>query len=205
MGHPDVLFLYNIERRTSGWNLVSRFIFYLHGRSLCTVIPEWNRMSYRGPVYQSCFLADDLCLMAPCAFALQELINMCFKYSIEIELNFNALKSYCVAFLPKLYKLALPVLHINSMPISYKDSIKYLGYIFSNNNNDDAEMLRQMRLLYCRSSRLVRMFSKCSKTVLIELCRSFAQRFTVPIFGHNIKKLHFRSFVLHIATYIVKY
>ena len=27
--------------------------------------------------------------------------------------------------------------------------------------NDDAEMLRQMRLLYCRSNRLVRLFSKC--------------------------------------------
>ena len=37
------------------------------------------------------FYADDLCLMAPCAIALQELINMCFKYSIEIDLNLNAL------------------------------------------------------------------------------------------------------------------
>ena len=69
---------------------------------------------------------------------------MCFKYSIEIDLNLKALKSYCVAFLPKLCKLALPVLHINSMPISYTDSIKYLGYIFSSNNSDDAEMLRQL-------------------------------------------------------------
>ena len=43
------------------------------------------------------FYADDLCLMAPCDTALQELINICFKYSIEIDLNFNALKSYCVA------------------------------------------------------------------------------------------------------------
>ena len=85
---------------------------------------------------------------------------MCFKYSIEIDINFNALKSYYVAFLLKLYKLALPVLHTNSMPISYTDFIKYLGYIFSNNNNDDAEMLRQMRLLYCRSIRLVRLLSK---------------------------------------------
>ena len=64
-------------------------------------------------------------------------------------------------------------------------------------------MLRQMRLLYCRSNRLVRLFSKCSKTVLIEYVEVFAQRFTVPIFGHNIKKLQFRSFVLHITTYIL--
>ena len=87
------------------------------------------------------FYADNFCLMAPCTIALQELINMCLKYSIEIDWNFNALKSYCVAFLPKLYKLPLPVLHINFMPISYTDSIKYLGYIFSNTCNDDAEIV----------------------------------------------------------------
>ena len=98
------------------------------------------------------FYTDDLCLMAPCAIALQELINLCYDYSIEIDMNFNALKSYCIAFTPKLYKLTQPSLHINSLPISYRptDSIKYLGYMFSSNNSDDTEMLRQMRLLYCR-------------------------------------------------------
>ena len=45
------------------------------------------------------FYADDLCLMAHCAIALQELINICCLYSIEIDLNFNATKSYCM-FLP---------------------------------------------------------------------------------------------------------
>ena len=28
------------------------------------------------------FYADDLCLMAPCAIALQQLLNICHKYSI---------------------------------------------------------------------------------------------------------------------------
>ena len=40
------------------------------------------------------FYADDLCLMTPCAIALHELINICCLYSIEIDLNFNATKSY---------------------------------------------------------------------------------------------------------------
>ena len=47
------------------------------------------------------FYADDLCLMAPCAIALQELINICCLYSIEIDLNFNATKSYCMIFTPR--------------------------------------------------------------------------------------------------------
>ena len=126
------------------------------------------------------FYADDLCLMAPCAIALQELIGLCYEYSVDIDLNFNATKSYCVAFTPKLYKLALPSLHINHLPISYTDSIKYLGYIFTSDNSDDAEMLRQMRLLYCRSNRLIRMFNKCNQNVLIELCRSFCTTFYCP-------------------------
>ena len=122
--------------------------------------------------------ANDICLMAPCAIAFQELISLCYKYSVnDIDLNFNATKSYCVAFTPKLYKLALPSLHINRLPISYTDSIKYLGYIFTSDNSDDAEMLRQMRLLYCRSNRLIRMFNKCSQNVLIELGRSFCTTF----------------------------
>ena len=60
------------------------------------------------------------------------------------------------------------------MPILYTNSMKYLRYIFSSNSNDDAEMLRQLRLLYCKSNSLIRLFSKCSKTVIIELCRNFA-------------------------------
>ena len=91
--------------------------------------------------------------MAPCAIALQEMIGLCYEYNVDIDLNFNATKSYCVAFTPKLYKLALPSLHINHLPISYTDSIKYLGYIFTSDNSDDAEMLRQMSLLCCRSNR----------------------------------------------------
>ena len=58
-----------------------------------------------------------------------------------------------IAFTPKFYKLTLPSLHIISLPISYTEYIKYLGYMFSSNNSDDNEMLRQMSLLYCRSNR----------------------------------------------------
>ena len=42
--------------------------------------------------------ADNLYLMAFCTIALQELINLCYEYSIRIYMNFNALKSYFSAF-----------------------------------------------------------------------------------------------------------
>ena len=52
-------------------------------------------------------------------------------------------------------------------------------------------MLKQMRLLYCRSKCLVRLFSKCSKTVLIELCRNFCTTFYCPYFWTQYKKATF--------------
>ena len=63
--------------------------------------------------------------------------------------------------------------------------------MFSSNNSDGTEMLRQMRLLYCRSHRLFRMFNKCSKSVLIELCRSFCATFYCPYFWTVHKKATF--------------
>ena len=76
------------------------------------------------------FYADDLCLLTSCAKALQELINICCLYSIEIDLNFNATKSYCMIFTPRHYKRFTPPLYLNKLPVLYTDSIKYLGYTF---------------------------------------------------------------------------
>ena len=90
-----------------------------------------------------------------------------------------------------LYKLALPSLHINHLPISFTDSIKYLGYIFTSDNSDDAEMLRQMKLLYCRSSRLIRMFNKCSQNVFIDLSKSICTTFCCLYFWTQHKKATF--------------
>ena len=94
------------------------------------------------------FYADDLCLMAPCAIALQELLHICHNYSPFVDVNFNALKSFCIAFTPKPFKLSLPQVTINSAHISYTDSIKYLGFTFASSHKDDNDILRQMRMLF---------------------------------------------------------
>ena len=73
-------------------------------------------------------ITTDLCLMALCAIALQELINVCYQYSNEMDLNFNATKYFCVAFTPKHYKLLLPSLFMISLPILYADSFKLFRF-----------------------------------------------------------------------------
>ena len=115
--------------------------------------------------------------MASCAIALQELQSTCHNYSITIDVNFNALKSFYVAFTPNLFKLRFPKLNINTAFIPHTDSIKYLGFTFTNSHKDDNDMLPQMRMLYACSNRLVRLFHSCSRNVLIELGKSFCDSF----------------------------
>ena len=50
----------------------------------------------------------DICLMAPSPAALQELIDICFDFSVQNGLSFNSSKSYCMVFKSKSYKLSCP-------------------------------------------------------------------------------------------------
>ena len=44
--------------------------------------------------------ADDICLMAPSPAALEELINICYDFSVRNDLSVNSSKSYCMVFNP---------------------------------------------------------------------------------------------------------
>ena len=184
--------MWNTSYNRSGWWSCSFIFNVLISINLSSLL---NTRRIRCHIDNICinhvFYGDDFCWMPPCAIALQELINVCYQYSNEIDLNFNATKSFCVAFTPKHYKLLLPSLFMNTLPILYADSIKYLGFIFASNNCDDSDILKQMRMLYCRSNRLARLFNKCSKPVLLELCRSFCTVFYCPYFWTQYKKTTF--------------
>ena len=51
------------------------------------------------------FYADDICLLAPSAISLQELINICATYGEEHDILYNPLKSKCMIIKPNRYKL----------------------------------------------------------------------------------------------------
>ena len=68
--------------------------------------------------------ADDICLMAPSPAALQELINICYDFSIRNDLSFNSSKSYCMVFKPKSYKFSCPLLYMDSQVLKYANNVK---------------------------------------------------------------------------------
>ena len=72
-------------------------------------------------------------------------------------------------------------------------------------NKDDNDIIRQMRILDARSNRIVRLFHSCSGDVLLELGRSFCDRFTVVTCGQVTKSHRFPKFVWHTTTSIVNF
>ena len=56
------------------------------------------------------------------------------------------MKSQCEVFKPSQFKLYCPAVYISRNIVSYVEKIEYLEYKFTNDKQDDVELLRQLRL-----------------------------------------------------------
>ena len=135
--------------------------------------------------------ADDICLLAPTASVMQTLLDVCYEYGIDNDIVFNPIKSVCTVFKPKAYKLYLPTVFIGSDALKFIKESKYLGFTFSDSKSDDCDMLRQMRLLYAKSNKLLRTFSHCSTDVKITLFQSYCTALYCPYLWNDYKKSTF--------------
>ena len=81
--------------------------------------------------------ADNICLLAPTAIALQQLLDICNEYGLANDITFNPLKSVCLVFRPAKYKLFCPRVHIGNAQLEYVYDAKYLGFMFCKNKKDD--------------------------------------------------------------------
>ena len=63
--------------------------------------------------------ADDICLMAPTGTAMQNLLDVCHNYGTANYILLNPLKSVCIVYIPKCYKLSCPSINIGSEPLRF--------------------------------------------------------------------------------------
>ena len=72
-------------------------------------------------------------------------------------------------FRPKRYKVFCLTVSLHLDRLNRMPETKHLGYFLS----DDEDIAKQMRTLYIRSNKLLRMFSYCTIDVKMELFRSY--------------------------------
>ena len=135
--------------------------------------------------------ADDICLMAPTAAAMQYLLDVCYEYGKENDILFNPLKSNCIVFKPRRYHLYCPVVTIGSETLKFVHDTKYLGFIFCESKKDDEDMLRQMRCMYAKTNKLLRMFGHCTVDVKIALFNSYCTSLYCSFLWTDLKKSTF--------------
>ena len=69
---------------------------------------------------------------------------------------------------------------MDSQVWKYADNVKYLGFTFSSDQNDDNDIIRQLRMLYTRFNRVLCLFHHCSVNVKLALFRSYCTGFYCP-------------------------
>ena len=113
---------------------------------------------------------------------MQTLLDVYYEHNgIDNDILFNPIKSVCTVFKPKSYKLYLPTVFIGSGALKLIKESKYLGFTFNDSKSDDCDMLRQMRLLYAKSNKLLRTFGHCSTDVNITLFQSYCTALYCPL------------------------
>ena len=110
--------------------------------------------------------ADNLCCFAPSIHGLRKLVRICEKYALGHVINFNPDKTVGMYFPSPLLKLTIqPTVSINGSSIKFVSDTKYLGVYLNQRAEDDKDILRQVRYLYCAANSARSKFHRCSNDI----------------------------------------
>ena len=138
--------------------------------------------------------ADDTVILAPTAFALQELLDICIAYAKEVGILYNRKKTRCMYFKPKTYEnLWIPSVFLDGFMLQFVNWYKYLGCIIETGLCDNLDIERQTQAVYIRGNMLVRNFSECSQEVKVELFRSYCSNIYGASLWCNYDVQHIKS------------
>ena len=159
---------------------LSRFISF----TLIYMYCVYNRLILLVPLFVSYYTCRSTYHMPLCYYVVKQVFLFVFCFFDDIiyifdDIIFNPIKSQYMVFKPNRFKLYFPAVYLNGNIIDYVEKTKYLGYMFTNDKQDDVEMLRQLRLLYMymQSNKIISMFYFCTIDVKLELFRSFCMSF----------------------------
>ena len=71
------------------------------------------------------FYADDICVIAPSPSGLQGLLNICARFGLENDVEYNPIKSLCMVSKPRGFNLKCPDIYMNVNKLAYVKEAKY--------------------------------------------------------------------------------
>ena len=135
--------------RTTRRNIVSFLVCNLYR----LIISSPCQLSFRQLDCKPFFICRWYCYLCPLCQSLQELLDVCSNFADTHRVVFNVSKSQCliVHFLGW-YTVTQPVFRLCSFALPYTDNYVYLGHVINPRLTDDADIMRQTRLLYARAN-----------------------------------------------------
>ena len=138
------------------------------------------------------FLHRAFLLFAQGFDGLQDLVNVCFKYTESHYIVFNASKYTGMIFLVPFSKYFSSKLYIAGNSINFSNSVKYLGIHLNQSLTGGIDIMRQVTFLYTAGNKLRSDFSKCSVSIKNNLFRTHCSCFYASQLWCNFKSERFR-------------
>ncbi len=129
------------------------FVVYING--LWGRLKESGIGCYMGNSYVgSMGYADDIKLLCPSLYGMQQMVDMCIDYADEYNIKFNGSKSRMILFKIRQCKDSQRTLIIDGVTIHCSESVSNLGYNVSTNDKDS--IAKSAKASFWRSFNLFR-------------------------------------------------
>ena len=136
--------------------------------------------------------ADDLLLLSPSIHGIEILVKTSESF---FGVNFNAKKTECICFSKNACPLQRQV-NVNGQRVKWKDKVKYLGIILTNDMCDDADIRAKRGEFIGSVNRLNAQFRVVPDQIRIRLLQTYCTAWygcqtwllnTTPVKGMNIE------------------
>ena len=116
--------------------------------------------------------ADDLLLLSPSIHGLEILVKTSEPFASEYGVTFNAKKTECICFSKNACPLQRQV-KVNGQHVKWKDKVKYLGIILTNDMCDDADIRAKIWEFIGSVNRLNAQFRVVPDQIRIRLLQTY--------------------------------